>query len=285
MKTKELEESFEKLTEDYKREMLPSYDKGGKDYEQTKEAHREFINGMKVAYFQLLSEYNIKVNPGGPYADQCNYVGKILESEDEKKIIQKQKELMYECARYAFDVTSDSRDENESDERDAKNRKIKPEQAVQQFKSEARTQLYTDASTFEFLANTFYNDNIDNLMFLLSARGFNQDTLDPIYSDLRAKCQQQALKDVDKYYDMILGDSNRSFSDLENKQEEMFINMDDLVLKKERENDPFGTLTPEERKEHEKNVRTAFEESKLKATEDKERSPFDDDFTLYDSFL
>ena len=36
-------------------------------------------------------------------------------------------------------------------------------------------------------------------MFLLSARGFNQDTLDPIYSDLRAKCQQQALKDVDKF--------------------------------------------------------------------------------------
>lgn len=284
MKTKELAETFERMTESYKKEMLPSYDEGGYDYEETKEAHKEFIKNMKLKFYDLLREYNITVSEGGPYAEQCDYVEKILALDDEKQIIKKQKELMYECAKYAFDITSDSRDENESDERDAKNRKIKPTQAVQDFKGEARNQLYGDASNFEFLANDFYTENINNLIHFLSSRGVSERQLESIHFDLTQECRVLARKDVDNYHEMILGDSNRSFSDLERKQEEMFSIMDDIVRTKELENDPFGTLTPEERKEHEAKVKEAIAESKENSQEDKDKK-HNDDWTLPESFL
>lgn len=271
MKSKKLEQSFEDLSDEYKKRTLPQFDKNGRDYKETMEAHKEFIKQMKENFYEVLAEYNIKIERGGDFDELCSYTEKILLSEDEKHIVQKQKDLLFECAKHSLDITSDTRDENESDERDARNRKLRPTQALQDFKTEARNQIYSQADTFEFLATDFYTENINNLMRKLSSRGVSDRQLESIHFDITQECKVLTRKDTENYQEMIFQDSNRSFRGLEDVQNGLFSRMNELVREEERANDPFGTLTLEEREEHEAKLKQAFDENKEQENDEKSK--------------
>lgn len=271
MQTKEIQSAFEELSEEFKKQYIPSYEEEGKDYNTTKENHEKLIEDMKQAFYDKLKDkFRITVSKDGPFDTNCTYLAKILLSYDEKHIIQDQKLKLKECALRALDVSSEKGDLNQSDQADTRNRKTQASNAIKPFQEDSLTSVYSYSKYFEMLATDFYTENTRNLIHDLTTRGFSEKQLQTIHDVLSEECRKLTMRDSIKYKDMITSDTNRSYQDLIEAQGKLFLQMDSVLEKNSHTNqDFFGVLSPEERKIHVENALKDYENSKSNNKDEK----------------